>query len=458
MSKKNIWTVSIIVVVAVLGFVGYRQIAAKKASAEAPMTETAVVERGDLSVTVEAAGSLTPPTEITLAFPVAGKLYEIPVSEGQTVKQGDLLARLEDNIQAEADFQALFTSAGIAQSELAAVNAQEALDDAINDLKYLIGSVTYYWEEQLAQSEQTLITLNVDSNASTEQKAEAQKTVDDSHRKRDYFLAQNIDYLEKEDNYFVDDSDIALARANLENAKIILLDANAALEIVKSGPSALQAPLTALGPELARLESTRLNMENTRLTAQADGVVTTLYYQAGEFANPGTPVISLTDVSILEADVNLDETDVVRIATDMTVVVTVDAFPGMEMSGKVIEIAPTANIQSGVVLYSVTVRLDPTDLPLRSGMTINVIFPIEQRNDILMVPFRAIETEGGQAYLTRVTVSGLEAERVAVTMGLITDTQIEILSGIEEGDVITVYANPVQDTELMHNPMFSGGQ
>jgi HlyD family secretion protein len=456
MSKKNIWIISIVIVIAALGFVAMRQIAAKKAAAESPATETAVVERGDLSVTVEAVGSLTPPTEITLAFPVAGKLYEIPVSEGQTVKQGDLLARLEDNIQAEADFQALFIGAGIAKSELAAVNAQEALDDAINDLKYLIGSVTYYWEEQLAQSEQTLITLNTDSNASTEQKAEAQKTVDDAHRKRDYFLAQNIDYLEKEDNYFVDDSDIALARANLENAKIILLDANAALEIVKNGPSALKAPLTALGPEMARLERTRLNMENTRLTAQEDGVVTTLYYQAGEFANPGTPVIALTDVSILEADVNLDETDVVRIATDMTVVVTVDAFPGMEMSGKVIEIAPTANIQSGVVLYSVTVRLDPTDLPLRSGMTINVIFPIEQRNDILMVPFRAIETESGQAYLTRVTVSG--TERVAVTMGLITDTQIEILSGIEEGDVVTVYANPVQDTQLMHNPMFSGGQ
>jgi RND family efflux transporter MFP subunit len=456
MSKKNIWITSIVIVIAALGFIAMRQIAAKKAATETPATETAVVERGDMFVTVEAAGSLTPPTEITLAFPVAGKLYEIPVSEGQTVKQGDLLARLEDNIQAEADFQALFTSAGIAQSELAAVNAQEALDDAINDLKYLIGSVTYYWEEQLAQSEQTLITLNADSNASTEQKAEAQKTVDDSHRKRDYFLAQNIDYLEKEDNYFVDDSDIALARANLENAKIILLDANAALEIVKSGPSALQAPLTALGPELARLESTRLNMENTRLTAQADGVVTTLYYQAGEFANPGTPVISLTDVSILEADVNLDETDVVRIATDMTVIVTVDAFPGMKMSGKVIEIAPTANVQSGVVLYPVTVRLDPIALPLRSGMTVNVMFTLEERKDTLVVPFRAVETEGGQAYLTRVTVSG--TERVAVTMGLITDTQIEILSGIEEGDVVTVYANPVQDTELMHNPMFSGGQ
>ena len=457
MNKKNILIVSIVVVIAVLGFMAFRQVAAKKAAAvESSATETAVVERGDLSVTVEAAGSLTPPTEITLAFPVAGKLYEIPVLEGQAVKQGDLLARLEDNIQAEADFQALFTAAGGARVELAVANAEEALDDALGDFKYRFGTVTYYWEGQLKQAEETLAALDADPNASVEQKAEAQKVVDEARVKRDYFLEQNLDYLEKEDDWRPDAGDIAVVRSNLENAKVALQDANAALEIVKAGSSALQAPLTALGPEMARLESTRLNMENTRLTAQADGVVTTLYYQVGEFANPGTPVIALTDVSILEADVNLDETDVVRIATDMTVVVTVDAFPGMEVSGKVIEIAPTANIQSGVVLYSVTVRLDPTDLPLRSGMTTNVVFPIEQRNDILMVPFRAIETEGGQAYLTQVTATG--SERVAVTMGLITDTQIEILSGIEEGDVVTVYANPIQDTELMHNPMFSGGQ
>ncbi len=457
MSKKNIWIILIVIAIASLGFIAMRQIAAKKASAETPATETAIVERGDLSVTVEAAGSLTPPTEITLAFPVAGKLYEIPVSEGQTVQQGELLARLEDNIQAEGDFQTLFSDVSVLQVELATANTQEALVDAIDYLKYRIGSATYYWEGQLKQAEGTLAALGADPNASAEQKAEAQKAVDYARHKQEYLLQENIAYLGKEDDYYLDDSDIAFARVNLENAKTALQDAQAALEIVTSGPSALQSPLAALGPEMARLERTRLNMENTRLTAQADGIVTTLHYQAGEFANPGTPVIALTDVSsILEADVNLDETDVVRIATDMTVVVTVDAFPGMEMSGKVIEIAPTANIQSGVVLYSVTVRLDPTDLPLRSGMTINVTFPIEQRNDILMVPFRAIETEGGQAYLTRVTASG--SERVAVTMGLITDTQVEILSGINEGDVVTVYANPVQDRELMKNPMFGGGQ
>ena len=162
--------------------------------------------------------------------------------------------------------------------------------------------------------------------------------------------------------------------------------------------------------------------------------------------------------------VNVDETDVAGIQPGMEVIVSADAFPAVELSGQVTEIASLNDLQSGVVLYPVTVRLNSTKpltgsgqaLALRPGMTVNVTFPIEQRNDTLIVPFRAIETEGGQAYLTRVTAPG--SERVAVTMGLITDTQVEILSGIEEGDVVTVYANPVQDTQLMRNPMFSGGQ
>jgi HlyD family secretion protein len=456
MSKKKLIISAVVIVVAVAGFVAYRQIAAKRAAAETPATETAVVERGNLSVTVDAAGSLASPTEFTLVFPVAGKVYEIAVIEGQTVKQGDVLARLEDNIQAEADFQALFTDAGVAKVELAAANAREGLEDAVNDLKYRLGSDAYYWEGQLKLAEETLAALNADPKASAEQKSEAQKVIDEALRKRDYFLARNIRYLEKEDDYYVDASELALFRSNLENAKVALQDAEAALEIVKAGPQALQSPLTALGKEMARLELARLNADNTRLTAPTNGVVTTVYYQVGEFANPGTKVIALSDVSALEAEVNLDETDVVRIAMGMTVVVTVDAFPGMEVSGEVIEIAPTANIQSGVVLYPVTVRLDPTELPLRSGMTVNVTFPIEERQDTLIVPFRAVETEGGQAYVTRVTAPG--SERVAVMLGLITDTQVEILSGIEAGDVVTVYANPVQDSELMKNPMFGGGQ
>lgn len=349
MNKKNILIVSIVVVIAVLGFMAYRQVAAKKAAAvESSATETAVIERSDLSMTVDASGSIVPRTEIGLAFTTGGRVAETLITEGEQVETGQPLLRLDTQ-----------------------------------DLEW--------------QVEQARLSVSI----------------------------AEYDLSDMRDDYYEESDQVKRSKAKLEQAQV-------------------------------SLQQAEWRLEQATLKAPINGIVTALFVEPGEMANSGQAVIILSDLANLDVDVNLDETDVARIEMGMMVVVTVDAFPGAEVSGEVIKIAPTADVQSGVVLYPVTVRLDPIDLPLRSGMTVNVMFTLEERKDTLVVPFRAVETEGGQAYLTRVTVSG--TERVAVTMGLITDTQIEILSGIEEGDVITVYANPVQDTELMHNPMFSGGQ
>ena len=357
MNKKNTLIVSIVVVIAVLGFMAYRQVAAKKVAAvESSATETAVVERSDLSMTVDASGSIVPRAEIGLAFTTGGRVAETLVTEGEPVEAGQLLLRLDTQ-----------------------------------DLEW--------------QVEQARLSVSI----------------------------AEYDLSDMREDYYEESVQVKRSKAKLEQAQVSLQQA-----------------------EWRLLQAT--------LKAPINGIITALLVESGEMANSGQAVIILSDLANLDVDVNLDETDVARIEEGMSVVVIVDAFPGMEVSGEVIKIAPTADVQSGVVLYPVTVRLNPVDpstgsgqtLPLRSGMTVNVMFAFEERKDTLVVPFRAVETEGGQAYLTRVTVSG--TERVAVTMGLITDTQIEILSGIEEGDVITVYANPVQDTQLMHNPIFSGGQ
>lgn len=192
------------------------------------------------------------------------------------------------------------------------------------------------------------------------------------------------------------------------------------------------------------------------LVAPSSGTIASLDVHVGEFVSPGQRAIVLSDLTALQAEINLDETDVARIALDTPVSITVDAFPGAELSGEVIEIASSADVQSGVVLYPVTVRVNPSDLPLRSGMTVNVTITIEKHENTLIVPFRAIETEGGQAYVTRITAAG--SQRVSVTLGLVTDTQIEILSGVFEGDVVAVYANPVQDSSLQTKSPFGGGQ
>lgn len=359
MNKKNILTVSIIVVIAVLGFMAYRQVAARKAAAvESSATETAVVERSDLSMTVDASGSIVPRAEIGLAFTTSGRVAEMVVTVGEQTESGQPILRLDTQ-----------------------------------DLEW--------------QVEQARLSVSI----------------------------AEYDLSDMRDDYYEESEQVKRSKAKLEQAQV-------------------------------SLQQAEWRLEQATLKAPINGTVTALFVELGEIANSGQTVITLSDLANLDVDVNLDETDVARIEMGMTVVVTVDAFPGVEVSGEVIEIAPTADVQSGVVLYPVTVRINPTNpstgsgqaLPLRPGMTVNVMFTLEARKDTLVVPFRAVETESGQAYLTRVTASGREAERVAVTLGLITDTQIEILNGIEEGDVITVYANPVQDTELMHNPMFSGGQ
>jgi len=348
MNKKSILTVFIVVVIAALGFVGYQQIAAKRAEAETPMTETAVVARGDLVVSIDSTGSLAPRVEIGLAFTSGGQVAEALVAEGEQVEAGQVLLRLDTK-----------------------------------DLE---------WQVEQARLSLTLAEL---------------------------------DLSEARDWYAEGDEPVQISLAKMEQAKISLQQAEWRLE-----QAALKAPVS--------------------------GVVTALFVEPGEMANSGQTVVVISDLSNLAVEVNVDETDVSRLADGMEVQVNLDAFPGNELTGRVTYIEPAATVESGVVLYAVTVKINSTELPLRSGMTVNVTFPIEQRTDTLLVPFRAIETEGGQAYVTRVTASG--SERVAVTMGLITDTQIEILSGLNEGDVVTVYANPVQDTELMKNPMFGGGQ
>lgn len=348
MNKKSILTVFIVVVIASLGFVGYQQIAAKRAAAETPVTETAVVVRGDLAVSIDSTGSLAPRVEIGLAFTSGGQVAEALVAEGEQVEAGQVLLKLDTK---DMEWQ-------VEQARLTVSIAEYDLSDARDD----------YWEES---------------------------------------------------------DQVKRVKAKLEQAKISLQQAEWRLE-----QAALKAPVS--------------------------GVVTALFVEPGEMANSGQTVVVISDLSNLAVEVNVDETDVSRLADGMEVQVSLDAFPGNELTGRVTYIEPAATVESGVVLYAVTVTIDSTELPLRSGMTVNVSFPIEERTDTLIVPFRAIETEGGQAYVTRVTAAG--AGRVAVTMGLITDTQIEILSGINEGDVVTVYANPVQDTELMKNPMFGGGQ
>ena len=118
MNKKWWIIIATSVVLVAMGVVGWRSLAAGKAEAQAPQGETAVVRRGALAVTVDATGSLAPHSQVSLAFETSGRVAEVFIEDGQPVKAGQPLARLETD---ELELQ-------VAQAEaaLAAAKAQLA--------------------------------------------------------------------------------------------------------------------------------------------------------------------------------------------------------------------------------------------------------------------------------------------------------------------------------------------
>jgi RND family efflux transporter MFP subunit len=434
-STRNITIAMVVVLLVAAG--AYFAWPTADPAAETPALKTTKVRTGDLVITASGAGTVLPAAQVDLAFRTGGVLTEVNVAVGDTVQRGQVLARLDGNVQAESDFQALFADAGLAQAELAAINAQEALDDATNDLKYLLGADAYYWDLQLKQAEEKLAVLNADPTASAEQKAAAQAAVDQARLKRDYFLALNIKYLAKEDDYYIDDSDLALARSNLENAKILLQDAQAALEIVRGGPQALQSPLTTQGPELARLEQIRLNAEDTRIVAPFDGTVTSLKAVVGQSVGT-TPIMTVATSQQLLVQFYLDETDIGKAAVGNRVIFTFDAYPDLPMEGEIINIEPALQIVDGTPVVVVWAKLrDETESTILSGMTVDAEVIAAEAHNALLVPVQALRELAPGSYAVFVVQADGSLKMTPVTVGLRDYANAEILSGLKVGDVVS---------------------
>lgn len=256
------------------------------------------------------------------------------------------------------------------------------------------------------------------------------------------------------------DENLESAELSVEQARVSLASARVRFDDLIAGASDEDIESAQLGVEQARinLASAQEQLEDTVLKAPLAGTVTVVYIEVGEMAKALQPAVMLNDLAALEVNLNIDETDVAQVAIGQEARVSLDAFPGIEMAGVVTAIAPTANVASGIVLYPVTISLAPTTLGVRPGMTADVDITTSSQANALIVPLRAVHTEGDHAYVDR--LAGDRSERVAVKLGIMTETEIEITSGLAEGDVVIVVPGPAQGSaNRMSGPfgMFRGG-
>ena len=378
-------------------------------AAEVPALQTAKVRVGDLVVTASGAGTVVPSAEIDLGFRSSGVLTELNVAVGDTVQAAQVLARLEENLQAEADFQALFTAQGIAQAELALVNAQDALVLAENHVMYLIGLDAWYWEQELERPDAT------------------QTEKDLAQTRMDYFLGL----------IYIDESDMALARAELESARVDLQDAQAALDIVKAGLDALTAPIAALGTQMAKLEQARLSLESTRLIAPFDGKLTSLDVAGGQTVGTSS-IMTISTTENLLVRFYLDETDLDKVAMGNRVSFMFDAYPDRPVDGEVVVVDPSLQVVDGTPVIVVWASLpNETGLNLMSGMTVDVEVIAGESLKTLIVPVQALRELTPDSYAVFIVDANGQLVMTPVTVGLRDFANAEILSGVKAGDVVS---------------------
>jgi len=394
---------------------------------------TAKVAKQDLATIVSGTGQIKPKTYVNVGATSFGRITHLMVKEGDHVKKGQVLATVE-SVQPEANVEAQKASISAAKTDIASYTAAEKTAEA-----------------------------NVEhARADLEQK------------KLDWERAQSLyqagivaksEYDAKKAAYDTDVATLAQAVAGLNQAK-----------------AQTDSARGHLGTQMATLRANEDALSKTISIAPFDGIVTNLPVREGETVvvgiqnAEGSTLMTLADMSVITAEVKVDETDIVNIQLGQAAEITIDALPGKTYKGHVTLVGDQALLRStGVATsqsttgteeakdFKVVVTLDASAAELRPGLSTTAKITTAQKSNVLSLPIQALTTftppaatnDNVQAasvsssnaktkpvqgvYVVQKDAHGKQrAKFVPVTTGITGATDIEVLSGLTEGqEVVT---------------------
>ncbi|MDD3170287.1 MAG: efflux RND transporter periplasmic adaptor subunit [Candidatus Paceibacterota bacterium] len=305
-------------------------------------------------------------------------------------------------------------------------NKQEDVDSAISQmvatLNKVLNSLTVIRDICTKSAYEAIIT-SADKTSLDNQKAyisTAQTTVSS--------LQDDIGILKTQNN------------SNINQAEAAVATAEAALEVQKANYNSLTAEPREVDLAFSRaaLDQAIANRNKAIIKAPIDGVVTKIYKKEGESISTAETMVEMLSPHY-EIEVDVPETDVVKISNDDEAEITLDALGNdVKFSGKVIMIDLASTEIQDVVYYKVKVTLDDNnDERVKPGMTANILIKTDFRSDILYLPSRGVLTRDGTKYV-RVLENGELAEKEVVLGMKGDDGNVEILSGAQEGDEVVL--------------------
>jgi HlyD family secretion protein len=246
---------------------------------------------------------------------------------------------------------------------------------------------------------------------------------------------------------FSGEEKIAAAEAKVDNAR-------EAWEVAKAKLAQIKAPARSEDVALRRaqvaqaqaaLEQVRKQIEDSIIKSPIDGRITAVNYEVGEQTSAGEPVISMLGVNNFEIEVDISEVDIAKVSVGNPTEITLDAFgDDVKFSGKVYFIEPAETIIQDVIYYKVKIEfVEDANMRrhaqnIKSGMTANAVIVTAQKDNVLIMPSRAVVQKNGGKY-ARVLANGAVRE-MPIKTGLRGDEgMVEVLSGIKEGDEVVTF-------------------
>jgi len=379
-------------------------------AATATEEPTAIPVVDDFAVVAE--GSLVPNESVELSFVVAGQVAEILVEKGDSVKAGDVIARLGDREQLETNLAN--ANLELATAELELLTAQRdkqvlydnwptdatAAQETLNDARQEVYDTQRTYNYRVTPSDQTDIDVAWSTVVLAEDEldkakedfepyedkpaddktranyqsrlAEKQGSYDDAVRKYNSLVDPSSDF---EINQALATFNIAQAR--LEQAEKDyndLIDGPDPdeLALVEARIDSAETRITAAQTNIAAAQAA---LDDLDLVATFEGMIVDLDLLVGEQVSPGSPVVTLVDFSkwYVETD-NLTEIEVVDVSVGQSVTVIPDALPDVELTGSVESIDDFFEEKRGDITYTARILLEDVDPLLRWGMTVVVTF------------------------------------------------------------------------------------
>ena len=299
----------------------------------------------------------------------------------------------------------------------------------------IVGELTAKVREAESNLESVRVSVNSDSQAAKRGVESAMDSLEIAEDELRALQRPTADKVEEAENK------VENARTELESAQQKadndIERARLDLDIVRAGAASQEVELQQLQVEraLLSLEIAKRNLNQAVLRAPFAGVVAAVEGSVGQ--KTGTKVVTLVRADRIEMRASVDEADVSSIRVGQPVEVTTYASPDVKISGTVETISPTSVEQQGVVLYPVTIRLEPGGQSLRGGLSANASIEVSSRDDILLLPNRAIRREGDER-VVYVRQEGDELERRVVEIGVRDSEVSEIVSGVSEGEEVAI--------------------